>query len=146
MVDAILVVCRGNICRSPVAAAMLAQQLPERRIRSAGLAALVGRAADPTACELAEVDGLDLSQHRAQQLGMLLLNDADLVLVMSESQRLEVARRWPGMLGKTLHIGHWLEEEGTRRDIPDPFGKSPQAYRHVHQLLRVATDAWVAKL
>lgn len=145
MFEAILVVCRGNVCRSPVAAAMLAQHLPRRRIRSAGLAALIGHVADPRASELAWAEGLDLSRHRAQQVGALLLGEADLVLVMSDSQRLELARRWPGMLGKTLHIGHWLEEKG-RQDIPDPFGRSQETYRHVHQMLRAATNAWVARL
>ncbi|TFH88156.1 low molecular weight phosphotyrosine protein phosphatase [Billgrantia azerbaijanica] len=145
MFEAILVVCRGNICRSPVAAAMLAQHLPGRRIQSAGLTALVGYPADPRSSELALADGLDLGRHRAQQVGALLLGEADLVLVMSDSQRLELARRWPGALGKTLHIGHWLEEK-SKQDIPDPFGRSQETYRHVHQVLRAATNAWVARL
>ncbi|MDO9475924.1 MAG: low molecular weight phosphotyrosine protein phosphatase, partial [Pseudohongiella sp.] len=69
----ILVVCLGNICRSPVAEAMLKRALPQRQIKSAGLTAMVGQGADPSASEFAHADGLDLSGHVAQQLSSELI-------------------------------------------------------------------------
>ena len=57
MFDNILVVCHGNVCRSPVGEALLKKLLPHRNIQSAGLGALVGRNADTTAVELARQEG-----------------------------------------------------------------------------------------
>lgn len=145
MFQRILVVCIGNICRSPVAEAMLAAALPERQIESAGLGALVGQGVDPTARTLGEADGLELAGHQARQLSTEMINAADLVLVMSEGQRRAVGELAPEALGKTLRLGRWLDA-GRGLDIPDPYRKSSEAFEHVHRLLKDATDAWVGKL
>ena len=52
--QSILTVCVGNICRSPVAAALLRADLPDVHVSSAGIAALVGEDVDPTARQVAE--------------------------------------------------------------------------------------------
>ena len=145
MFQHILVVCTGNICRSPVAAAMLAATLPGRRVDSAGLGALVGHGVEPTARELAEADGLDVANHQARQLTEAMLQAADLILVMSEGQRHAVADLAPAALGKTMLLGKWLDG-GKGREIPDPYRKSREAFEHVHGLLREATAAWVKRL
>ncbi len=145
MFQRILVVCAGNICRSPVAEAMLRRALPAKQCSSAGLGALVGHGVEPTARALAEADGLDVSSHQARQLTVEMLQEADLVLVMSDGQRRAVADLAPETLGKTMTLGKWLDG-GTGQDIPDPYRKSQQAFEHVHGLLRQATDAWAAKL
>ncbi|MEQ6917325.1 hypothetical protein [Halomonas aquatica] len=80
MFQHILVVCNGNICRSPVATAMLAAALPGKHFTSAGLGALAGHGVEPTARELAEADGLLLDHHQARQLTSEMLADADLIL------------------------------------------------------------------
>lgn len=141
----ILVVCTGNICRSPVAAAMLARALPGRIVESAGLGALVGQGVEPTARALAEAGGLEVAGHRARQLTPEMVRRADLVLVMSEGQRLAVSELVPEALGKTLLLGHWLEES-QRRQVPDPYRKSRQVFEEVHELLRLATDRWATRL
>src|SRR4051795_10625813 len=68
--DRVLMVCTGNICRSPMAQVLLEQALRKRgfdvRVESAGLGALVGRGADPMAMQLMEKRGLDLKTHRAR--------------------------------------------------------------------------------
>jgi protein-tyrosine phosphatase len=72
MLNRILVVCIGNICRSPMAESLLAQRLsgrsPDIWVGSAGLAALVGRPADPIAQTLMQERGLAISDHRARQI------------------------------------------------------------------------------
>ncbi|NAW34709.1 low molecular weight protein-tyrosine-phosphatase [Halomonas alimentaria] len=145
MFDRILVVCIGNICRSPVAEAMLRQALPGKRLSSAGLGALVGQGVDPTAREFAEADGLDVSAHAARQLNREILAGVDLVLVMSDSQRRAVGEISPEALGKTMTLGKWLDG-GNGQDIPDPYRKSREAFEHVHELLKEATEAWAARL
>ncbi|PRY66015.1 low molecular weight protein-tyrosine-phosphatase [Halomonas ventosae] len=141
----ILVVCTGNICRSPVAAAMLARALPALRVESAGLGALVGYGVEPTARALAEADGLDVAGHQARQLTAEMVRQADLVLVMSDGQRQAVADLVPEALGKTLLLGRWLGERQGRQ-IPDPYRKSPAVFEEVHRLLREACSAWSSRL
>ncbi|WP_136254418.1 low molecular weight protein-tyrosine-phosphatase [Onishia niordana] len=144
MFERILVVCAGNICRSPVAEAMLRQRCPQKTVSSAGLGALVGQGVEPTARRLAEADGVDVSAHVARQLNQELLQQNDLILVMSDGQRRAVGELSSAALGKTMLLGHWLEH-GTK-DIPDPYRKSEDAFQHVHGLLKQSVDTWSSKL
>jgi len=144
MIEQVLVVCRGNICRSPVAAAMLKQLCPSKRVESAGLGAMVGQGVEPMARQLAKAEGLDVIGHMARQLSHEMLQRADLVLVMSHGQRLAVGELSPAALGKTMLLGHWLDSNAT--EIPDPYRKSEEAFQHVHQQLRHAAKAWASKL
>ncbi|MCH4563677.1 low molecular weight phosphotyrosine protein phosphatase [Halomonas sp. EGI 63088] len=145
MFQHILVVCIGNICRSPVAAAMLRQRLPGRHVESAGLGALVGQGVEPTARALAEAEGLDVADHRARQLSAEILDAADLILVMSEGQRRAAADLVPAAMGKTLLLGRWLDG-GKGREIPDPYRRDAEVFRAVHGLLREATESWARRL
>lgn len=145
MFQRILVVCIGNICRSPVAEALLKAALPEREFSSAGLSARVGEGVDPTAKQLAEAEGINVTGHQARQLTPELLQNADLVLVMSDSQRRAIGEMDPTALGKTLRLGRWLEN-GQGRDIPDPYRKSQEAFEHVHTLIKDAATTWATKL
>lgn len=145
MFQRILIVCTGNICRSPVAAAMLQSRLPELTVSSAGLGALVGQSVDAQARRLAEAEGLDVDAHKARQLETGMLAAADLVLVMTDNQRQALAKRWPEARGKTLLLGKWLNLEH-EMDIPDPYRKSDDVFEHVHRLLKEATCLWADKL
>ncbi|MBB3229548.1 low molecular weight protein-tyrosine-phosphatase [Halomonas stenophila] len=145
MFERILVLCTGNICRSPVAGALLAARLPNKQIETAGLNALVGQGVEPKARRLAEAEGLDVSGHEARQLTSEILQGADLVLVMSAGQRLVVSQMDPAALGKTMLFGRWLEG-GQGHEIPDPYRKSDEAFQQVHKLLVQAADSWVGKL
>ncbi|WP_445004364.1 low molecular weight protein-tyrosine-phosphatase [Halomonas mongoliensis] len=145
MFQHILIVCTGNICRSPVAEAMLSEALPGRALSSAGLGALVGHGVEPTARALAEADGLDVADHQARQLTVEMLGDADLVLVMSPGQRRAIADLAPEALGKTMLLGKWLDG-GKGVDIPDPYRKSREVFEHVHGLLRDASAEWARRL
>ncbi|EPC04140.1 hypothetical protein L861_02175 [Litchfieldella anticariensis FP35 = DSM 16096] len=147
MFDHILVVCTGNICRSPVGEALLKRLCPGKRVASAGLGALVGKGVDPNALRLGEADGLELGAHRARQVTLEMLQDADLILVMSEGQRRAIGELLPAAMGKTMLYGRWLEGEQRQGvEIPDPYRKSPEVFAHVHQLLTRAADAWAQKL
>lgn len=148
MFNRILVVCTGNICRSPVAEALLKRALPDKQISSAGLGAVVGEGVEPKARALAEHAGLDVGQHAAQQLTPQMLSEADLVLVMSEGQRQAIGRMAPEVMGKTMRLGHWLKspqgENGM--DIADPFRKSEEFFELIHGQLERAVNAWLPKL
>ena len=64
MFNNILVVCVGNICRSPTAERLLQRYHPELKVESAGLGALVGKGADPTAISIA-------AEHQPQPVSQL---------------------------------------------------------------------------
>ncbi|WP_419308100.1 low molecular weight protein-tyrosine-phosphatase [Chromohalobacter israelensis] len=146
MFERILVVCTGNICRSPVAAALLQARMPGKSIATAGLGAREGEGVSPRARELAEAEGRDvaniLSRHVARQLDKVMLREADLVLVMTEGQRRAVGEMLTAALGKTMLFGRWLDNP----EIGDPYGKSVEAYTHVHAQLVKAAQAWEGKL
>ncbi|MEX0902113.1 MAG: low molecular weight protein-tyrosine-phosphatase [Pseudohongiellaceae bacterium] len=146
----ILVVCQGNICRSPVAEAMLKQALPDKQFQSAGLQALVGRGVEPIAAEIATDHGLDVSEHQARQISSELVQWADLVLMMSQNQRRMLAGQMPEAMGKSLLLGHWVHAHGTRanhgQDIPDPYRKSRDVFEHVHRLMADAVSLWARKI
>ncbi|TVM04581.1 MAG: low molecular weight phosphotyrosine protein phosphatase [Halomonas sp.] len=145
MFNRILVVCIGNICRSPVAEAMLRERLPGKQLSSAGLNARVGEGVDPKARQLAEQAGFAVANHQARQLTPALLQAADLVLVMSDGQRRAIADMSPEVLGKTMRLGQWLEN-GQGKDIPDPYQKSQDVFDYVHRLMDDATRAWASKI
>jgi protein-tyrosine-phosphatase len=93
--NSILVVCLGNVCRSPVAEFLFRRELGERDIRvsSAGLGALVGRPIEKNAAELLHEEGIDASGHRARQLEPSMVRDADLILAMEHRQLKSVVRQ-----------------------------------------------------
>jgi protein-tyrosine phosphatase len=139
--DSILVVCVGNICRSPTAERLLKQALPHKTISSAGISALAGHAADDTATAVADQNGVSLEGHVARQLTRELCQQHDLILVMEQKHIEAVTRIAPEVRGKTMLYGHWI-----KRDIPDPYRQSREAFEFTYDLLADATQAWAQRL
>ncbi|MCC1495733.1 low molecular weight protein-tyrosine-phosphatase [Alcanivorax sp. 1008] len=142
MFEKIVVVCTGNICRSPTAAAMLAAAAPAKKISSAGLAALVNHEMDGAAREVAEAHGLSCPPHQARQLDSAISSGADLLLVMDKWQRNELMQRFPMVSGKTFLLSHW----NGGHDIPDPYQRDRETFEHVYKLMEQASNAWLARL
>lgn len=139
--DAILIVCVGNICRSPTAERLLQQALPHKTVSSAGIAALTGQSADVSAEAVAQHHGLSLDGHSARQLTRALCQQHDLILVMEQQHIEAVTRIAPEVRGKTMLYGHWL-----KRDIPDPYRQSREAFEFTFDLIAEATQAWAQRL
>ena len=141
MIRQVLVVCVGNICRSPMAEAMLRDALPDIRSQSAGIGALVGNPADPHAVDVMAMCGLDISTHRARQLTDGLVNEADLILVMDRIQKQEIQSRHPAKTGSVFRLG-----ELERFDISDPYRQHRTAFLDVYGLIRRGVEAWVPRI
>jgi protein-tyrosine phosphatase len=138
----ILVVCIGNICRSPIAETLLRQHLRHATVTSAGLGALAGRAADPLALELLAEHGFDASTHVARQLDDAMIRDADLILAMEQAHIDTLVQRAPHALGRTFLLGKW--QDG--KEIPDPYRQQRPAFEHVYRLIDEAVASWLPHL
>lgn len=142
MFDSILIVCTGNICRSPIGERFLRREMPNKKIDSAGTGALVNHNADVNAAKIAEEHGLSLEGHKGRQFTASLGRQYDLILVMEKTHIEEIGRIAPESRGKTMLFGQWLNQ----REIPDPYRKSEEAFSLVYQLIEQAGLRWVEKL
>lgn len=142
MVSHVLTVCTANICRSPVAEAVLRAGLPEMTIRSAGLHALVGRGIDPAVAQVASAQGITLHDHAARQFDETIGREADVIIVMETHHRQEISQRWPQFLGKTFLLGHFDDA----RQIPDPYKQTAGMQHHSVQLIAECSQTWIRQL
>lgn len=142
MFNKILVVCVGNICRSPTAERLLKQYHPQITVESAGLGALVGKGADAAAKSVAESHQLSLEGHCARQVTGRLCRDYDLILTMEKRHIASLHELAPEMRGKVMLFGHWDNE----REIPDPYRKSREAFEAVYALLERSARQWAQAL
>ncbi|MDW3686373.1 low molecular weight protein-tyrosine-phosphatase [Cupriavidus sp. CV2] len=141
MIKTVLVVCIGNICRSPMAEGLLKQALPDTDVISAGLGALTGQPADPYAIELMRGLDVDITGHRAQQLSRAMATRADLILVMDNAQRQDIQRLHPATTGRVFRIG-----EAGKFDVPDPYREARPAFESALQLIQRGVEVWVPRI
>ncbi|PLP99940.1 low molecular weight protein-tyrosine-phosphatase [Cupriavidus pauculus] len=141
MIRKILVLCVGNICRSPMAQGLLRHAMPERSVRSAGLEAVAGAPADAHAIAVSSAAGIDISAHRSRQLDAEHFAWADLVLVMNDRQRRATKWLCPPASGKIFHI-----DDRSGRDVPDPFGAPYAEFERVFDLIRDSVQNWVPRI
>jgi protein-tyrosine phosphatase len=135
--EKILVVCIGNICRSPMAEALLARALPGCEVRSAGVGALIGRPAEPFAVQLMAEQGIDIGAHRAQQISGQLVGWANLILVMDLEQKTYIETHYIASRGKVFRIG-----ELAKADVPDPYRGAIDTFRASLQVIEEGVEFW----
>lgn len=145
-INYVVVVCLGNICRSPMGAALLTQALKATgnnciRVGSAGLNALVGHPPCHTSQRLMLERGIDISAYRAHQLTGSLIYEADLILVMEMEQKKWIEQQSPTARGKVYRLGEWSNFE-----VPDPIGQSGKFYEDVLLLIDTGVSDWMPKL
>lgn len=144
MMQSILVLCVGNICRSPVGEVLFADRFAQQSlnvsVQSAGLAALIDSPAHPIMQELMQVRGLNLSQHSARQLDQAFVYDAELILTMSKDQTKQVESQFPNARGRVYRLGEW-----GGYDIPDPFQRPRVIFDQSVALIEQGVDDWYKK-
>ncbi len=145
----LLAVCEGNLCRSPLAAALLAAKLPHARTGSAGLAPPVGRPADPLARDMAAARGLNLDAHAARPVTAALCAWADLIFVMDGEQRRVLEARHPFLRGRVFRLGEYARiADGAPLgvDIPDPYRGTRDDFVRCTALIDLAVGSWLPRL
>ena len=138
MIRRVLLVCTGNICRSPLAAVMLDRALTQRNVRdvevkSAGSGAWDGAPASEGAYLVALENGLDLSEHRAQLLTRDLVEGSDLILTMARHHRARVDEL--GGQGRVSVLGEYVGKQADDAEVSDPFGGDLEIYRDTYTQL-----------
>ncbi|MDC5819342.1 low molecular weight protein-tyrosine-phosphatase [Vibrio europaeus] len=146
MISRVLIVCSGNICRSPLAEVIFKRELPQMEFDSAGLLVEQSGLHDYSAArysqKVANLHNLDLSCHRAKQLNRELVEWSDLILAMSHDHIDLVSELNSGATGKTLLIGQWIGVG----EVNDPLGKDIEQFEHCYRTLARAIESWRSRL
>ena len=141
----ILFVCYGNIIRSPMAAALLRQELSNRgtyppSIESAGLRNQVEEAADGRAIEVAREFGISLQEHKPQRLTAELVQQADLIFVMDWINEAMLLEQWPSAQGKIFLLGALGRGPADPLEIDDPYAGEMDEIRQCYGRIRAAVE------
>lgn len=142
----ILLVCLGNICRSPMAEGLLRHKAAERGMKivtdSAGtIGAHAGEAPDPRAQEAMRRHGLEIGDLRARQFMPTDFERFDLLLAMDRNNLKDMRKIAPD--ATLANKGCALMDHATQhaeRDVPDPYWGDAKDYEHVYALLNDAIE------
>ncbi len=146
MFGSILVLCSGNICRSPMAKALFDSLAPTLDVESAGLWVehnkLSGSRAASNAIDVSKQYGLDLKQHSAKQVTQALVDQYELILVMSPSQIERLSQLYPSARRKTLLLGQWLGIS----NVDDPLNQEKLQFEYCFSQLKRMVESWTLRL
>lgn len=147
----VLVVCSGNICRSPYAAAALERELASRGVHGVDIASAgffgPERPAHDLAIAIGIQRGLDLRFHRSKVVSRTDAQGFDLAFVMTQEHRSDLITRYGFGPAQVELIGDFDTERTTRRDIPDPYGRPrdefERVFRQVDRAMTEIAEAWI---
>jgi protein-tyrosine phosphatase len=141
----VLIVCIGNICRSPVGHFLFQKYSDEYgldlKIDSAGVGALVGEGANRHSIHVSKEHGLDVSSHVAKQLTRELLYDYELVLVMDNEIRSIMQKEYSYSIGKVKKMGEFNQLE-----IYDPYRKPKAAFEEMYEKTDACVRVWLERV
>ncbi|MCX6030450.1 MAG: low molecular weight protein arginine phosphatase [Chloroflexi bacterium] len=145
----ILIVCTANICRSPMAAALLRKRIADLgladqvAVESAGVWAREGFEASAEAIAVLNQRGIALEEHRSRPVSVTLLQEADIILVMEEAHRRSLFYLAPQHLGKVFLL---TEMSGGDEDVADPYGGEIKDYTVTVKLLEKLIEAGLPQM
>lgn len=149
----LLFVCRGNICRSPIAEGVFraavdaAGRTGEFTVDSAGTTGLhLGRSPDRRALATASRHGVDLSGMRGRTLRRADFSRFDLILAMDDANLRAIERLRPIGGGAEARLLMSFAASAPRPDIPDPYFSRASAFQTTFDLIDAAIDGLVVQL
>jgi protein-tyrosine phosphatase len=140
-----MMVCAGNICRSPFAEFYLRQKLEEKGVEaggfSRGLLMMQGSKVPEKGLKVGLEFGVDMTEHMSQALLAPDMDRAGLVLVMEPEQRSHLMQKRPEHVGKVM----LLSQLNGGQTIDDPMGRSEDTFRRVYSEIAACVDAWAER-
>lgn len=141
----VLMVCTGNICRSPTADGVLRHLIAEHRLSdrmevdSAGTQSYhVGEAPDARSQKHAKKRGYDLSKLRARQVKLSDYAEYDLILAMDRSHLNYMLRQCPESYHGKIKLFLSFASQSSEQEVPDPYYGGEQGFEHVLDLVEDA--------
>ena len=136
----VVVLCYGNICRSPFGGALLAQRFGEtsRSAVSRGLHPKTGRSSPSEAVAAAAERGVDLDRHRSTLLTREEIQSADMILIFDRKNWLGLRALAPEAMSRVAYLG--AAHPTMPLEIADPFGEELAMFRHCYKRIADALD------
>jgi protein-tyrosine phosphatase len=148
----VLLVCTGNVCRSPMAEGVLRKMLRDSAqhgeviVESAGTFAAEGAPASSDAIEVTAESGGDLRGHVARSLTARLVGRADLILTMEPEHGDRLLSLFPDAARKTHLITTFGDSSGDPLGIPDPIGRGREVYERTLRSIDASLRAALPKI
>lgn len=140
----ILVVCLGNICRSPLAQGILEKKIIEQNLNwfvdSAGTASYhSGELPDTRSIQVAKENGIDITKQRSRKIQAKDFKEFDLILAMDASNYNNLIKQSnSGMVNDKIKMILNYAHPGENRQVPDPYYEG--GFEKVYQMLNQACD------
>ncbi|WP_071140369.1 MULTISPECIES: low molecular weight protein arginine phosphatase [Tissierellales] len=147
----ILFVCTGNTCRSPMADGLFENMIENNKDNysnishtSAGIYVFGGERPTDEAIKVMAEEGIDISQYRSKGLTEKMVEDADVVFVMTKNHKNYMRNSYPSASEKIFTLKEYAY--GKEDDIIDPFGEGMEVYRKVKEDIKDALEEILQKM